>query len=192
MAPQTIEKSSWLGRPTILVTTLVFLGLVSYADWASSDELLLVIFYFIPMGLFGWAFGRLPTLAMALLDAACWLAVDFFSGHHYSREFYRYVNGFTCFAAFAIVGLAANWLRAASDEQTRARRELANALEQMSRSTEQIRKLQGELQVVCAWTKRIKVEGKWIPLEQFLSSKLNIHITHGISPEAFEELKRKL
>jgi hypothetical protein len=48
--------------------------------------------------------------------------------------------------------------------------------------------LQGQLQVVCAWSKRIRVEGKWVPLDEFLITHLHIPVSHGISQEAFDEI----
>jgi CHASE3 domain sensor protein len=39
------------------------------------------------------------------------------------------------------------------------------------------------LVTVCAWSKQIKVDGQWITLEQYLGDELNLHLTHGISPE---------
>ena len=47
------------------------------------------------------------------------------------------------------------------------------ALDEIKRSTEAVRRLQGQLQVVCAWTKRINVEGRWIALDEFLTNELN-------------------
>jgi hypothetical protein len=44
------------------------------------------------------------------------------------------------------------------------------------------------LQVVCAWTKQIQVQGKWMSVEDFLTNHLNIQLTHGISPEAVRAL----
>ena len=61
-------------------------------------------------------------------------------------------------------------------------------IEEIQRSTEESRKLQGQLQVVCAWTKRINIEGKWIALDEFLTDKLNAKVTYGVSPEAMEEV----
>jgi hypothetical protein len=58
----------------------------------------------------------------------------------------------------------------------------------LNRSTEAIRKLQGHLQVVCAWTKRVHVEGKWIPLDEFLTDQLHAKVSYGVSPEAMQEV----
>jgi hypothetical protein len=44
------------------------------------------------------------------------------------------------------------------------------------------------LQVVCAWTKRINLEGRWVALDEFLTNNLNTQITYGVSPEAMQEV----
>jgi hypothetical protein len=93
-----------------------------------------------------------------------------------------------CFLAFAIIGLLLQRLRRGLLEQMQVRRELEQALAEIQRSTEETRRLQGQLQVVCAWTKRINVEGRWIALDEFLTSKLNTRITYGVSPEAMQEV----
>jgi hypothetical protein len=35
-------------------------------------------------------------------------------------------------------------------------------------------------------------EGNWVTLDEFLTRKLNVQVTHGISPEAFEQVKKQL
>ena len=63
---------------------------------------------------------------------------------------------------------------------------MEKALEEIKRSSEEVRELQSHLQVVCAWTKRIHVEGKWIALDEFLTEKLNAKVSYGVSPEAMQ------
>lgn len=46
-----------------------------------------------------------------------------------------------------------------------------------------IKKLQQDLIKVCAWTKRVQVEGRWIPVDEFLRDHLRLNLTHGISIE---------
>jgi hypothetical protein len=41
---------------------------------------------------------------------------------------------------------------------------------------------------VCAWTKRINLEGRWVALDEFLTNRLNTQITYGVSPEAMQEV----
>ena len=40
------------------------------------------------------------------------------------------------------------------------------------------------LVTVCAWSKKIQVDGKWVTFEEFLVDNLGVQITHGIDPES--------
>jgi GAF domain-containing protein len=44
------------------------------------------------------------------------------------------------------------------------------------------------LVTVCAWSRKIKVDGRWVTFEEFLVNNLGVRITHGIAPEAAREL----
>jgi hypothetical protein len=175
----------------LLASLLALLG-VTYVDYITGYDVLFHVFYFLPVALCGWFLGWGSTLSMAALCGGCWLLVDKLTSHPYAHEGVRYWNTFICFVAFAIIGLAVHGLRRALREQRRAQQELAKVLEDLRRSTEEIRQLQAELQVVCSWTKRIRVNGQWIPLDKFLADKLHFSISHGISPEALDEVKKAL
>ena len=41
---------------------------------------------------------------------------------------------------------------------------------------------------VCAWTKQVEHEGKWITLEEYLQAMLDAPVTHGICAEAAADL----
>jgi hypothetical protein len=176
----------------ISVVSLSCLGAVSYVDYVTGYEMLFFVFYFIPVGLCGWYMGRVATLNIALLSGASWFLVDILSGHHYPQEATRYWNGFTCFMAFAFIGYAAHHLKRSRDKERQSRRELEQTLAELQDSTREIRNLQSQLQVVCAWTQRLRIEGKWVTLDEFLTNKLNVKISHGISPEALAKIKREL
>ncbi|MFA6289722.1 MAG: CHASE3 domain-containing protein [Opitutaceae bacterium] len=45
-----------------------------------------------------------------------------------------------------------------------------------------------DLVTVCAWTNRVKYEGKWVSFEQYLHKRFNLRFTHGISEEATRKL----
>lgn len=56
----------------------------------------------------------------------------------------------------------------------------------------EIKSLHEQAQVVCAWTDRIQISGKWLKLTEFLSDHLHLKVTHGVSPEGREQfLKEK-
>ena len=58
------------------------------------------------------------------------------------------------------------------------------SLERLARADAEIRRLRRGLLKVCAWTKRIEVDGRWISIEEFLSQYLQLQLTHGMSEEA--------
>lgn len=45
------------------------------------------------------------------------------------------------------------------------------------------------LVTMCAWSKRVEYEGKWIPLEEYMHKRLGVRISHGISQEEYDKWK---
>ena len=172
----------------LILASLANLLVLSYIMYLAGYHFLFFVFFFIPVSLCGWYLGRLSVVCMAILSGVSWCLVDILSNHQYPFEVFRYANSLICFLAFAIIGLLLQRLRQSLQEQLKVRRELEMALDEIKRSTEAVRRLQGQLQVVCAWTKRINVEGRWIALDEFLTNKLNTKITYGVSPEAMQDV----
>jgi len=44
---------------------------------------------------------------------------------------------------------------------------------------------------ICAWTRRVRWHGDWVPIERFLLERFGIHVTHTISDEAAAELEAR-
>jgi hypothetical protein len=176
----------------VLPASLLCLALVSYADYVTGNDMLFFLFYYVPVALCAWYLGWRSTLGMAVISGISWFAVDWLSGPHYSQEAIRYWNSVICFVAFALMGLVLYRLREALSGQQRAQAELARAYDELARSAEEVCKLQSGLQVVCAWTKRIRVDGQWMPFDKFLAEKLHISVSHGLSPEALEHVRKAL
>ena len=170
------------------LASVVSLAVVSYVDYITSDELLLIVFYFIPIAICAWHKKREIVLLLALVSGVCWVLADYGSGHHYSHPIYQFWNGFICFASFAAFGLVLQRLKTSFDEQARDKEELTKALDELKSSAGEIQKLRKELQVVCAWTNRIRVEGQWMTLSEFLTHSLHLNVSHGISPEAMKKM----
>lgn len=184
----SMEQTSIRFRLKVLCASLASLISLSYIDYLTGYQFLLFVFYFAPVALCGWYLRRFAVVSMAILSGVSWCFVDILSHHHYPFEVFRYFNSFICFLAFAIIGLLLQRLRESLNEQSQGRRRLEQALEELTHSTEETRKLQQQLHVICAWTKRINVEGKWIPLDEFLTDKLQAKISYGVSPEAMQEV----
>ena len=69
-----------------------------------------------------------------------------------------------------------------------ARKESA---EKLARADAEVKRLRRGLLKVCAWTKRIEVDGRWISIEEFLSEHLKLQLTHGMSDEAVRLFGKK-
>jgi K+-sensing histidine kinase KdpD len=175
-------------RVKVILASLANLAAVSYIVYLTGYHFLFFVFFFIPVSLCGWYLGRKSVVCMSILSGMSWCFVDILSNHPYPFEVVRYWNSVICFIAFAIIGSLLQRLRQSLIEQTQARKDLQEALDELRRSTDEIRGLQDQLQVVCAWTKRINVEGKWIALDEFLTDKLHAKVSYGVSPEAMQEV----
>jgi PAS domain S-box-containing protein len=53
--------------------------------------------------------------------------------------------------------------------------------EELGKAASEINRLQKQLLKICTWTKRIQVEGKWIPIDEFLTRNLKLKLTPGSS-----------
>jgi CHASE3 domain sensor protein len=53
-----------------------------------------------------------------------------------------------------------------------------------------MRELEG-LITVCAWTRRVKWQGRWMSFEEYLAKRFNLYCTHGICEEAAERMRRE-
>lgn len=73
-----------------------------------------------------------------------------------------------------------------------ALREKSNLLVELGNSIAAIQTLQKGLLKVCAWTKQVQHEGKWISTEDFLTNHLQLSISHGISDSARDQVLEEL
>jgi PAS domain S-box-containing protein len=55
--------------------------------------------------------------------------------------------------------------------------------QELAKAAAEIKRLQEGLLKVCTWTKRIQVDGKWIPMDEFLTKNLHLKLTPGTSVE---------
>ena len=65
-------------------------------------------------------------------------------------------------------------------EDITAAREAARKLRE---AVAEIDRLRSSLLTVCAWTKQIQVDGQWLSMDEFLTGRLNLRLTHGMSAE---------
>ncbi len=54
---------------------------------------------------------------------------------------------------------------------------------QLSEAAKEIQQLRQQLVKVCAWTKRIQINNRWIPVDEFLTDHLHLNLAKGMSVE---------
>ncbi len=182
-------------RMKLIIAALLSLALTTLIDYITGYELEFSAAYLVPVALCGWSLGKTPVWYMSIASGAITWWMDFIEGRPYSHMMFQYWNSFTCFLISLVTGLSLYRVRNSLEERNRANSHLQSALSDLEASTAEIRKLQSGLQVICAWTKQVKVGDKWMNPEEFLTNHLHLHLTHGISPEAslgFEKELEKL
>jgi hypothetical protein len=179
-------------RLKVVLAVVVSMALVVYLDYITGYNLHFYAFYFIPVSICAWYLGRVSVVVTAAVGTVAWGTVDHLVGDPYPSEWYLVWNCCIHLAGVGTLGLVVQRLRTSLKDVKREREELAEALGELHRSTEKIQKMQSQLQVVCAWSNRVKVEGRWISMEQFLKTQLGMTLSHGMSPEAVEEFKREI
>ena len=179
------DSTQTISATAVWAAIILCLLLVSVVDYETGYEFLFFFFYFAPVSLAAWFLGRSSTFAIACVCGATYWGVDKLSGHYYTHEYYRHWNSFICLLSFVSFGMVLERAKRSLQAQRCMNKELAQKLEELKRSSEKIQQLQENIQIVCAWTKRIKVADKWISLEEFLENELHMKLSHGMSPEAF-------
>jgi PAS domain S-box-containing protein len=56
--------------------------------------------------------------------------------------------------------------------------------QQLAEAAAEIKRLQQRLLKICTWTKRIHVDGKWIPVDEFLTEHLHLRLKPATSVQA--------
>jgi hypothetical protein len=72
-------------------------------------------------------------------------------------------------------------------EQRTAAEERERLLAELRVSLDQLGALQNGLLTICAWSKRVLDEGKWVQFEEFLEKRLHINVTHSISEDSSDD-----
>lgn len=83
------------------------------------------------------------------------------------------------------------FLAAAMEQQRKAEASQSTLIAQLRSSHEQVRRLE-EFVTFCAWTGRVRWQNQWVSVEQFLSERFDLNVSHGISEEALAVLQKTM
>src|SRR5262245_31506725 len=156
---------------TVVLSSLVLLGLIAIIDYTTGWEVSFGIFYFVPIWLMTWTFNRKVAALISLACALVWLAVDKASGTKYTNEWIHYWNAGVRLAYFLTFALL-----------------LSKVREQLQKSTAEVKQLSGLLPI-CASCKKIRDDnGYWEQLEKYISARSKAAFSHGICPDCVKKL----
>ncbi len=175
----------------IIVGSVLLIPAVAAAHYAAGVDLSIFVFYYIPVALLAWHMGRASALIAATLCAVLWYVVDQASGHVYGHPAMGVWNALLRWISFAVVAVALARIRDNQKQEAELNRRLAGANAELQESLAKIAALRNDVQLVCAWTNRIKSEGHWIKFEEFMARHFQLRFTHGISEEGMRQLREE-
>lgn len=95
--------------------------------------------------------------------------------------------GVTSVIFVGLVLLVGLLLKRRDAERREATAEREALLARLQASLSELEQLQSNFVTVCAWTRRVLDQGKWVKFEEFLDKRLHIATSHGISDDAASE-----
>ena len=161
----------------------VLLALVGVLDYVTSSSLHFSPFYFIPIALLAWSAGIELGFTAAVVAGIVWWVVEFQTAQSFRTPLLAGANFAVRLSAFVVIAVAIARLRTARDHARELNAQLESTIRDLQASMAEMNQLRNEMQLVCAWTNRIRSEGKWVPMDRFLADKLHLKISHGISEE---------
>jgi len=152
-----------------VASSLAVGAVIFYADLRAPRGLTVGALYVLPLLISLMADNRKVTLWLAALFSA-FVVVGYFLSSDVGVPGWIVVSD-------RIITILAIWVTAVLGvEVTLAKRQLREM---------------GRLLTICMWTKQVRIDGEWIPIERYLTEHCGIRLTHGISREAAEKVLRE-
>lgn len=102
----------------LAVGSFALVAIIGLIDDLTGYELAFSIFYAIPIGVSSWYVGNRSGVAVCIVSAITWLAVDFTSGHPYSHPAIPFWNMGVRLAFFIVIAHLLARLRSALELQS--------------------------------------------------------------------------
>lgn len=173
-----IAIDRWLGKipkSWTMVLAVLALGVLGTGDHFAGKHFGLTLFYLVPILLVAWRFERTTAVFTAVACALVWFVVDSSTNDYpyLVEEAWSVGMKAGVFVAFAIV---VSRVKYDITKEMRLNGDLTVALAE-------VKKLSGLLPI-CAWCKKIRdKEGKWHPIETYVSEHSDADFSHGICPD---------
>jgi PAS domain S-box-containing protein len=159
-------------------------------DYVSTPVVALGILYLLAIALAAWKANRTAGLIVAAFALATWAVVEHLANASDPSPAVFLWNVAARVTSFVLVALLVSALCQQKRRQEAINKRLRASIDAADRSAARLSKLQGELQLICSWTNRIRSEGRWMRFEEFMQRNFEIKFTHGISKEAAERVRK--
>ena len=177
-------------RSTLLATLL--LAAVGIFDYGTTPQLALGILYLVPIAFASWKADRITGLLMAAVATVIWFTLDLVDGVQYSSPWVPLWNAAARAVSFVAIVLLVSTLCERQKQQMAVNGQLQKTIDEADRAAARVKELQGELQLICSWTNRIRSEGRWMRFEEFMQRNFQMNFTHGVSEEAVQRINAQL
>jgi low affinity Fe/Cu permease len=164
---------------------------VGVLDYLTTPSVALGVLYLLAIALAAWKVNRTTGLVVAMFALVTWAVVDGAAGVLSPSPWLILWNVTARGITFACVALLVSALCDQQARQVAINEQLRESLDAAERSAAHIKELQGELQLICSWTNRIRSEGRWMRFEEFMKRNFQMEFTHGISADAAERLRER-
>lgn len=116
-----------------------------------------------------------------------WIIVDVYTIPVRPLDWHVIWNAGIRWVNFSIFAIIIGSLRSKIEKEKHIQEELQKTMNQLEEKVKHIEELRGQIKTVCAWTHRIKDEGKWISFEEYFSKHFDLKFSHGISEEGIKD-----
>ena len=163
-----------------------------WMDYATDGEINFSALYFLPVVLWAWYLGLVPSLIMSVLCAGGWMLNDLLSHHVYAHVTARIFNTGVHALAFMAAAVGVYLLHRRFEQQTERNCVLARIVAEVEQSVDAVRKFRNQRLMICPVTGRVKIGKEWLNMDSFLREKLGLSINTEVSEEVVSGISEKM
>ena len=179
-----MDINDYLAKQTklfLLCVSFVSLAIIGTLDYITGYEIGISVFYLAPISLVAWYIDARSGFAISFLRIVVMLIADIASGMNISNYWVEAWNLSVHFGFFILVVFLILIIKIEMEERRKVITKLQKALDEV--------RVLHEILSICASCKKIKdASGKWVQIEQYISTYTGTQFSHGICPKCAQEL----
>ena len=161
-------------------------------DYSTDGEINFSSLYLLPVVLWAWYLGLVPSIVMSGACAGIWLVSDLLSKHVYPHASFRIYSAGMHALVFLVAAVGVYLLHRRFEQQTERNCILARIVAEVGQSMEQVLKFKGQRLMICPVTGRVKIGQEWLNMDRFLREKLGLSVNAEVSEEVVAGISEKM